>query len=110
MASLQLELPEELKAQVERRTAEEGYASIGQYLESLIRADAGVDYAGPEHLRVLDDEDLKRKLQQGAKSPAREFSAADWEQKRRQLAERQTVTCVASVPRTSHQGSGTKVR
>lgn len=37
MTTMNISLPEELKAFVEDRTAEEGYASASEYLEALIR-------------------------------------------------------------------------
>ena len=39
MAVLQISLADELKARVEARAAESGYASVDQYLEALLRAD-----------------------------------------------------------------------
>jgi hypothetical protein len=51
MARLSIQLPEEVKAIAETRAAASGHASLDEYLEWLIRADAGDDFGAPEHLR-----------------------------------------------------------
>jgi hypothetical protein len=41
MATVNLNLPDELKAAAEARAAESGFASLEQYVEQLVRTDAG---------------------------------------------------------------------
>ena len=89
MTIINLNLPDDLKEQVERRAAEAGYDSIAAYIEELLRADAhDVNYGAPPHLTVRSAEDLEAKLLEGLNSPTREMTDADWEDKRRQLIER----------------------
>jgi hypothetical protein len=89
MTTINLNLPDDLKAQVERRATEAGYASIGAYIEDLLRADShDIDYGAPPHLTVTSSADLESKLLEGLNSPTREMTDADWEEKRRRLIER----------------------
>ncbi|MEA2712019.1 MAG: hypothetical protein QOF78_4620 [Phycisphaerales bacterium] len=65
MSRHSINLPPELEAKVATRAAESGHATIEEYLESLVRADAddiGEDYGAPEHLRVTNEAQLEQLL------------------------------------------------
>lgn len=51
-------------------------------------ADDDVDYGAPEHLKVRTNEELEAKLIEGMAGPAREMTAADWDEMERRLIER----------------------
>jgi hypothetical protein len=53
MASLNLNLSDELKARAEARAAESGFGSVEQYVEQLVRADAGGDSGYDEELEKV---------------------------------------------------------
>lgn len=69
MATMNISLPEEMKAFIETRMAAEGYASASEYLRALIR-DAQKRQARRE---------LEAKLLEGLEGPATEMTRADWD-------------------------------
>ncbi len=69
MATMNISVPDELKAFVETQVAEEGFASAGEYLSALIR-DAQIRRA---------KRDLEAKLREGLESgPATPMDRNDW--------------------------------
>lgn len=65
MVSLNIQLPEELRARVAARAAESGHSSVEQYVEALLRADAdpsAEDPGAPEHLRFGTEQDVEAML------------------------------------------------
>lgn len=67
MARLNLELPEDLRRKVEARAAESGHASVEQYVQALLHADAdaveGAGFGGPDRLAVVMADDLESLLE-----------------------------------------------
>jgi hypothetical protein len=58
--TLSVELPEDLRTKLEARAAEEGHATIEQYVQALVRADTeGFDYGAPPDLTVNSMEELE---------------------------------------------------
>jgi hypothetical protein len=88
MSRHNINLPPELEAKVATRAAESGHATIEEYLESLVRADAdGVDYGAPAHLHVTDEKQLERLLSEriGDDQPLIEALPELWEDLRRRV-------------------------
>ncbi|MGB7157812.1 MAG: hypothetical protein WBD40_07085 [Tepidisphaeraceae bacterium] len=84
MARLSIEVPEYLRSKMEARVAETGHESIEHYVRWLVREDAdSVDHGGPDTRRVGSREHLVEVARQGLESPAREMTAADWDEMRR---------------------------
>lgn len=75
MSSISISLPDELKAQVEARAAEGGYASIDEYVETVLRAEA---FGGPGGLSVDSDEALQSLLLSRLDGPWVEMDDADF--------------------------------
>lgn len=69
MATMNLSLPDEMKAFIEAQVSREGYASASEYLLALIR-DAQKRQAR---------QDLETKLLEGLQGPAVEMTRGDWE-------------------------------
>jgi antitoxin ParD1/3/4 len=78
MTTMNISLPEEMKAFIEARIAQEGYASASEYLRTLVR-DAQKRNARQE---------LEAKLLEGLQSPATEMTAEDWKSMRREALDR----------------------
>ena len=68
MTTMNISVPDEMKAFVEAQMAQEGYASASEYLRALIR-DAQKRQAKQE---------LEAKLLEGLQSPVSEMTDADW--------------------------------
>lgn len=88
MSRHSIDLPPELEAKVATRAVESGHATIAEYLESLVRADAdGVDYGAPAHLHVTDQEQLERLLAERINDdqPVIEATPELWEGLRRRV-------------------------
>jgi antitoxin ParD1/3/4 len=68
MTTMNISVPDEMKAFVEVQMAEQGYASASEYLRALIR-DAQQRRAKQE---------LDAKLVEGLQSPISEMTKADW--------------------------------
>ena len=93
MTRISIELTEDLRRKAEARAAEGGHASVEQYIESLVEADAAVtddeDFGAPEHLTVRSQEDLEAKLREGIESgPEVEMTDEEWAGIRHEVAER----------------------
>jgi hypothetical protein len=70
MASVNLNLPDEVKAVAEARAAESGFPSLDKYVEELVRADAGAS-------EDVDD-DLEQLLASRLDGPTVEMNDADF--------------------------------
>ena len=78
MTTMNISLPDEMKAFIEARMATEGYASASEYLRTLIR----------EAQKRLAKQELDAKLLEGFQSPASEMTDADWTALRKRIYER----------------------
>ena len=79
---MQINLRDDLKARLAARAAENGFASVEAYVESLLRADAGED-------QVISDSDLEQLLLQRLDSgPGVELTPAFVEQFKQRIAQR----------------------
>ncbi len=80
MTTMKIDLPEDMKAFVEAQAAEEGYPSVGEYLQAMIR-DA--------RRRSKAKRDLVAKLDEAlASGPAEPMTRADWADLERKVWER----------------------
>ena len=75
MTTMNISVPDEMKAFVEAQMAQEGYASASEYLRALIR-DAQKRQAKQE---------LEAKLLEGLQSPVSEMTDADWSALRQRI-------------------------
>lgn len=79
MATMNLSLPDEMKAFVEAQAALEGHASAAEYVQALIR----------EAQRQRAKQALEVKLREGIESgAATEMTTTDWDALERQVWER----------------------
>ncbi|HEV3165607.1 MAG TPA: type II toxin-antitoxin system ParD family antitoxin [Isosphaeraceae bacterium] len=78
MTTVNISLPDEMKAFIEAQVAQEGYASASEYLRALIR----------EAQKRRAKQELEAKLLDGLQSPATEMTAADWAGLRDRIIER----------------------
>lgn len=78
MTTMNISLPDEMKAFIEAQLTVEGYASASEYLRALIR-DAQKRQAKQE---------LEAKLLEGFQSPASEMTQNDWDALRQRVIER----------------------
>lgn len=74
MTTMNISLPEEMKAFIEAQMAQGGYASASEYLRSLIREDQ----------KRRARQELEAKLLEGVQGPAVEMTREDWESIRRE--------------------------
>ena len=77
MATMNISLPDEMKAFIEARMAQEGYASASEYLRTLIRDDQ----------KRRARQALDARLREGLQGPAVEMTREDWEAIRREALE-----------------------
>lgn len=77
MNIMNISLPDEMKAFVEARAVQEGYASAGDYLRALV---------GEAQKRQAVRE-LEAKLLEGLQGPAVEMTREDWESIEREARE-----------------------
>jgi antitoxin ParD1/3/4 len=77
MASMNISLPEEMKAFIEGQVAAEGYASVSEYLLALVREDQ----------KRKARRELESKLLEGLQGPVREMNREDWELLKREASE-----------------------
>lgn len=75
MTTMNISLPEEMKAFIEAQMGQEGYASASEYLRALIR----------EAQKRQARQALDAKLLEGLQSPAREMDEADWDRLRERI-------------------------
>ncbi|WP_406699416.1 type II toxin-antitoxin system ParD family antitoxin [Singulisphaera sp. Ch08] len=78
MITMNISLPDEMKAFIETQIAAHGYASTSEYLHALIR----------EAQKRQAKQDLDAKLLEGLQSPASELTDADWDGLRQRNFER----------------------
>lgn len=78
MATMNVSLPDEMKAFVEGQMALEGYASVSEYLRALIR----------DAQKRRAKQDLEAKLLDGLQSPVIEMTKADWTALRQRIYEK----------------------
>ena len=77
MTTMNISLPDEMKAFVEVQMATEGYASASEYLRALIR----------EAQKSQAKRELEAKLLEGLQGPAVEMTREDWDSIRREAIE-----------------------
>jgi antitoxin ParD1/3/4 len=77
MTTMNISLPDEMRAFIEAQIAQEGFASASEYLRSLVR-DAQKRKARLE---------LEAKILEGLQGPSVEMTRADWESIRAQALE-----------------------
>lgn len=78
MTTMNISLPDEMKAFIEARMAAEGYASASEYLRTLIR----------DAQKQLAKQALEAKLLDGLQGPAIEMTREDWDSIEREAQER----------------------
>lgn len=78
MTTMNISLPEDMKAFIEAQMASEGYASASEYLRTLIR------HAQKRQAKQA----LEAKLMEGLESPASEMTDADWAGLRKEIYDR----------------------
>ena len=94
MTRLTLDLPDDLRRQLEARAAQAG-TSVEEHVAALIREDLEADEpdgGAPDHLKVNSPADLAAKLREGLASPASEMTSADWDEMRRRFIQRHQPT------------------
>jgi antitoxin ParD1/3/4 len=74
MTTMNISLPEEMKAFVESEMAREGFASASEYLRSLIR----------EAQKQRARQELEARLLEGLQGPVVEMTAEDWDSMERE--------------------------
>ena len=79
MTTMNISVPDEMKAFVETRIAEEGYASASEYLRALIR-----DAQKRQAKRELEAK-FREALESGPASP---MTRSDWDELERNVSER----------------------
>lgn len=75
MATLTIEVPDDVKTLAEARAAEAGCSDVGEYVAELIRGEA---VAAPDGLTVSSDEQLEALLLRRLDGPSVEMDAADF--------------------------------
>jgi antitoxin ParD1/3/4 len=78
MTTMNISLPDEMKAFIETQMSQEGYASASEYLRTLIR----------EAQKRQAKQELEVKLLEGLQSPASEMTDGDWSALRERIYER----------------------
>jgi hypothetical protein len=82
MATLNLTVPEEVKARAEAQAAERGFQTIDAYVASLVDADRAVPMSA----------ELEQEILAGLATPAKEMTSADWDEMRRRFRESRSAT------------------
>ena len=77
MTTMNISLPDEMKAFIEAQMVTEGYASASEYLRTLIR----------DVQKRRAKQELEAKLLEGLQGPAVEMTREDWESIRREANE-----------------------
>jgi antitoxin ParD1/3/4 len=77
MTTMNISVPDEMKAFVEVQMAQEGYASASEYLRALIR----------EAQKRRARQELEAKLLEGLHEPAVEMTRGDWDSIEREALE-----------------------
>jgi hypothetical protein len=82
MATLNLTVPDDVKALAESQAAERGFRSLDAYFASLIEADRAVPVGA----------ELEQEILAGLATPARGMNGADWDDMRRRFRESRSTT------------------
>ena len=77
MTTMNISLPDEMKAFIEAQMSQEGYASASEYLRTLIR----------EEQRRRAKRELEAKLLEGLQGPLVEMTPEDWDSIEREAIE-----------------------
>jgi len=77
MTTMNISVPDEMKAFVEAEMAQEGYASASEYLRALIR----------DAQKRRARQDLEAKLLEGLQGPAVQMTRDDWDSIQREAQE-----------------------
>jgi antitoxin ParD1/3/4 len=77
MTSVNISLPDELRAFIEEQMSREGYASASEYVRDLIR----------EAQRRNAKRELEVKLKEGLQSPSTKMTRKDWQSIEREALE-----------------------
>lgn len=83
MATLTIELPDDLRRTIDTRAAEGGYARVEDYLRDFILVNTA-SASGAEPISA----ELEARLLRALDTPLREMTDADWDEKRRALTEK----------------------
>lgn len=78
MSTLNISLPEEMRAYIDQQLTQRGYSTASEYLRDLIRQDQ----------RRKAQEELETKLLEGLRSEPRELAEEDWQAIRREALKR----------------------
>ena len=79
MTTMNISLPDSMRAFIEQKVAQSGYSTASEYIRQLVREDQ--KRAAQERLEAL--------LMEGIESgPSREMTAEDWEELRRRVWQR----------------------
>jgi antitoxin ParD1/3/4 len=78
MKTMNISLPDEMKAFVEAQMAQDGYASASEYLRALIRNDQ----------KRLARQELESKLLEGLQGPTVAMTREDWDSIEQEARER----------------------
>ena len=74
MTTMNISLPDEMKAFIEAQMSQDGYASASEYLRTLVR----------EAQKRKARQELEAKLLEGLQSPVSEMTDEDWKSMRRE--------------------------
>lgn len=89
MVSINLHLPDDIKAKLDRRAAEQGH-SVQAYIEALVREDVAYDaVGGPRRTAVESTDEFEAKLMEGLQGTGRLLTETDCEAIKRRFFERQ---------------------
>lgn len=77
MTTMNISLPDEMKAFVEAQMSQDGYASASEYFRTLVR----------EAQKRKARQELEAKLLEGLQGPVSEMTAEDWQSMRREAHE-----------------------
>ena len=78
MTTMNISLPDEMKAFIEAQIAQEGHASASEYFRALVR----------EVQKRKARQELEAKLLEGLQGPATEMTRDDWESIERDASQR----------------------
>ena len=87
MTTMNISLPDELKAFVETQVSQGGYSTTSEYLRSLIREDQ----------KQRARQELEAKLLEGLRGESSEMTAQDWADLRRVAREKLEAKLVAGL-------------
>jgi hypothetical protein len=88
MATLSIQLPDELRDVLAKRASERGHSTVESYVEELVRNEAGMRdeyYGAPADLCPRNRNEFEALVQRSLDSPLREIGPEDWDALRRDL-------------------------